>query len=178
MQKILILVDLQKDFLEPDGKLWIGHDTKEYLGNVRTLVKNWQGLIFGLFDAHVENSCEFSQFPPHCIEGTEGQETYEWVTEKLSYPSCRKHGYVSYNLMEYLAENYLKEAEFHFAGVLAHICVQENIAALYNISKETYNVIPKIKVNPLYVDDLTLELKTQALERMKNVYAVEINGEI
>lgn len=174
LNKILILIDVQKDFLEPDGKLWIGHDTRDYLSNLESVVENWKGPVYGVVDLHLENHCEFTQFPPHCILGSEGQQTYSWIKQKLIYPLCQKHGYVQFKLMENLATHYLKEAEFHFAGVLAHICVLENIAYLYNYSKEYFNVIPKIKVTSSLVDDLSLDLKTQAFERMKNIYAVDV----
>jgi len=177
MHKILILVDLQKDFLEPEGKLFIGHDTKVFLDEVEDLVKNWDGDIYPLLDSHDADSCEFKQFPSHCIEGSEGEKAVRNLYDNWRvYP---KIGFVHHNLMLLLARKQDdEECEFHFAGVLAHICVLENIAALYHLSKYYHNKIPKIKVNSKYVDDLTPELKRQALERMKNVFAVEIEGEI
>lgn len=163
---------MQNDFLYPEGSLWIGHDTKKFISDVEKLVDTWDGKIYGLLDTHDPSSCEFSQFPPHCVVDSWGHWPHP-MYDKLSYAATQKHGYVSYNLMKYLSK-FVHTSVFHFAGVLAHVCVLENIAALYNYSKENYNAIPKIKVNPLFVDDLTLDLKAQALQRMKNLYAVEI----
>jgi len=173
MNKILILVDMQKDFLEPDGKLWIGHDTTKFVDDVEDLVKNWDGEIYGLLDIHDTDSCEFEQFPPHCLVDTEGAKPVRNLYDKFkSYP---KIGFVHNTLMQRLANKQDDEdCEYHFAGVLAHLCVLENIAALYHFSKYYHNKIPKIKVNSRYVDDVTPELKTQAFERMKKVYNVEI----
>jgi len=173
MKNILILVDLQKDFLEPDGKLFIGHDTTKFIDDIENLVNTWDGEIYGLSDAHDKDSCEFQQFPEHCIVDTEGEKPVRNLYNKSI--RFRKNGFVHYDMMLRLAnQNDEKECEFYFAGVLAHICVLENIAALYNFSKSYFNKIPKIKVNPLYVDDLTLDLKAQALDRMKNLYNVKI----
>lgn len=74
--KTLIVVDVQKDFLE-GGSLAVPGADRKYLSNIRYLIQ--KSMLFGIFkqiiftaDSHPEDHCSFSTFPPHCIKGTEG----------------------------------------------------------------------------------------------------------
>ena len=73
MKKFLIVVDMQKDFV--DGAL----GTKEAVAivpNVVDKIKNFNGEIFATFDTHFDNyieTAEGKKLPvPHCIKGTGG----------------------------------------------------------------------------------------------------------
>ena len=73
MKKILIVVDMQKDFV--DGAL----GTKEAIGIVDTVVAKIQGFdgdVIATYDTHGENymdTQEGKKLPvPHCIKGTDG----------------------------------------------------------------------------------------------------------
>ena len=75
MKKILVAVDLQKDFV--DGAL----GTKEAVAireNAAEKIRNFNGEIFVTFDTHGENylsTAEGKKLPvPHCIKGTPGWE--------------------------------------------------------------------------------------------------------
>ena len=68
---------MQKDFLEPNGGLWIGHSTTQLQEEVEKLAKAFHstypdGIVIFTQDSHKENSIEFNQFPKHCIQDTEG----------------------------------------------------------------------------------------------------------
>jgi len=73
---ILWCVDAQKDFMLPDGKLYVP-GAEKLLPNIRRLVDPArEGRVFlvshGCF--HAPDDPEFSTFPPHCIKGTAGAE--------------------------------------------------------------------------------------------------------
>jgi nicotinamidase/pyrazinamidase len=72
-------VDTQFDFMHPAGKL--------YAPGAETIISNLQRLtafaaqhgipIVASADAHLETDAEFSQYPPHCLAGTPGQQKIE-----------------------------------------------------------------------------------------------------
>jgi len=80
MDKIALIIDAQKDFMSPDGALFVpGADEvaetlNEYLTSI-TMENGYYGLVLTA-DTHTEraykNSEEAKEFPPHCIQGTDG----------------------------------------------------------------------------------------------------------
>ncbi len=76
-------VDVQADFMLPDGKLYVP-GAEKLLPNIRKLTDAARrGEVFlvshGCF--HSANDPEFKQFPPHCVKGTPGA---EFVPEALT----------------------------------------------------------------------------------------------
>lgn len=76
-------VDTQKDFMLPGGKLYVP-GAEKLLPNIRKLTQAARdGRVFlvshGCF--HIPDDPEFKQFPPHCVQGTEGA---EFVPEALA----------------------------------------------------------------------------------------------
>ena len=70
----LAIVDMQKDFLEEEGKLTIwqkGLPTMDLKAAVAERIKNHDGPIIVSQDSHTATDTEFQLFPPHCIKGTE-----------------------------------------------------------------------------------------------------------
>ena len=174
---IFVLVDMQNDFLLPEGKLWIGHNTTEFVARVEKTALTW-GLVYGLLDTHQNYSCELKQWPGHCIEGTWGWKSVNDFYDKLCIPPIKKDGFVSYKLIQEIIKRLtIENCTIHFAGVLASICVQENVAALYNLCKHEFNRLPNIVINPELIDDITSEAKEAAIKRMVTIYNVKIMGQ-
>ena len=76
-------VDVQADFMLPDGKLYVP-GAEKLLPNIRKLTNAaCRGEVFlvshGCF--HTANDPEFQQFPPHCVKGTPGA---QFVPEALA----------------------------------------------------------------------------------------------
>jgi len=73
---ILWEVDVQRDFMLPEGKLYApGAET--LLPNIRRLTdaaRRDEVLLVSSGDFHAANDPEFKQFPPHCVKGTPGAE--------------------------------------------------------------------------------------------------------
>jgi nicotinamidase/pyrazinamidase len=72
-------VDTQIDFLSPQGKLYVpgAEGIIPNLGRLTQYAADHGIPIVSSTDAHVENDPEFSQYPPHCLVGTEGQKKVE-----------------------------------------------------------------------------------------------------
>lgn len=69
-------VDTQVDFICPEGKLYV-LGAEAIVPNLKRL-SDWARLrnilVVASADAHQEGDEEFSQYPPHCLVGTPGQE--------------------------------------------------------------------------------------------------------
>jgi nicotinamidase/pyrazinamidase len=73
---VFVDVDTQRDFLDPDGALFIA-GSEAIRPNLATLTRfaRGQGIpILATACAHHEGDPEFAVFPPHCLIGTPGQE--------------------------------------------------------------------------------------------------------
>ncbi len=68
-------VDTQRDFMLPTGALSVP-GAERMIPKLRRLfdfARKNEISILSTMDAHVPNDPEFQQFPPHCVQGTEGQ---------------------------------------------------------------------------------------------------------
>lgn len=69
-------VDVQRDFMLPDGKLY-APGAEKLIPNIRKLVdvaRHDEAFLVSSGDAHPPNDPEFKQFPSHCVKGTPGAE--------------------------------------------------------------------------------------------------------
>lgn len=77
MERHLIFwdVDTQADFMLPEGKLYIpGAETIiPTLAKLTSWAASHRVLVVADVDAHRPDDEEFSQYPPHCLAGTDGQ---------------------------------------------------------------------------------------------------------
>ena len=135
MKNFLIVVDMQKDFV--DGAL----GTKEAVAivdNVAEKIKNFDGEIFVTYDTHFEDYTETSEgknLPvPHCIKDTEGWQLNEKVAEALKdkeYTAIEKITFGSVDLPDFVEER--TEGENFSAeliGLCTDICVVSNALLL------------------------------------------------
>jgi nicotinamidase/pyrazinamidase len=78
MDQLFIEVDVQVDFVDPSGALYV-QGSQEIAPNIRRLLEfatQHRITTVSPMCAHVVHDAEFQQFPPHCIEGTPGQRRY------------------------------------------------------------------------------------------------------
>jgi nicotinamidase/pyrazinamidase len=69
-------VDVQRDFMLPDGKLYVA-GAEKLIPNIRKLTdaaRRDHVFLVSSGDFHPENDPEFQQFPPHCLKGESGSE--------------------------------------------------------------------------------------------------------
>jgi len=68
-------IDTQRDFMLPEGALYVQGAEKiiPKLGRLFDFARTNEIHVLSTVDAHTVDDPEFEQFPPHCIQGTEGQ---------------------------------------------------------------------------------------------------------
>lgn len=135
MKKILIVVDMQRDFV--DGALGTD-EAVAIVDNVVKKIENFQGDIILTYDTHTEsyqNTQEGKKLPvPHCIKGTDGWKLDEKVqksVEKRTYKAIEKPTFGSTELPEYIQKNYNSdEIAIELIGLCTDICVVSNAILL------------------------------------------------
>ena len=135
MKKILIVVDIQNDFV--DGAL----GTPEAVAIVAAAaekIKNFDGDIFVTYDTHYDNymeTLEGEKLPvPHCIKGTQGWELNPKIADALNgknYKSVEKLTFGSVDLPQLVKEKIgNQKAEITLIGLCTDICVVSNALLL------------------------------------------------
>ena len=135
MKKILVVVDMQNDFV--DASLG-SKDAIAIVENVVNKINTWEGEIVVTRDTHTKDylNTREGKFLPveHCIKGTDGWELNPKVTKALE----NKHAYFidkptfgSTELVELVKEIAKKdEVEVELIGLCTDICVVSNAMLL------------------------------------------------
>ncbi len=163
MKKYLIVVDVQKDFVDgalgtPEAVAIIPR-VKEKLKKYR---KSGDAIIFTR-DTHQQNYLETTEgkhLPvEHCIEGTDGWQIYDGLCENgetvVNKPTF---GYLSW-------ENYIdasEGAEIELVGLCTDICVVSNALILKAKFPDA-----TVKVDPSVCAGVTVATHNAAIETMK-----------
>jgi nicotinamidase-related amidase len=122
----LIIVDMQKDFVYSNGKLYVPGSEK-IIAPLRTLLNRCRekGLtIVFTQDWHPEDAVEFRIWPKHCIAGTQGAEIIDELKPKPGEFIVKKETYDAFfntNLESIL--NRAGVENVIVTGVVANICV-------------------------------------------------------
>ena len=168
MKKILVVVDMQKDFV--DGAL----GSKEAVAIVPAVVKKireFDGDIFATYDTHGENymqTAEGKKLPvPHCIKGTDGWKLNNEVMAALAdkkYTAVEKLTFGSVDLPK-LIKNTVGNEEFtiEIIGLCTDICVVSNALVL----KANFPEVT-ITVDSICCAGVTPEKHEAALETMRS----------
>ena len=167
MKKILIVVDMQRDFV--DGALGSA-EAKAIVGNVVDKINTFDGDIFVTYDTHFENYMETSEgknLPvPHCIKGTDGWQLEPRIKEALDkreYTAVEKITFGSVVLPELIGKKYdVSDIEILLVGLGTDICVVSNAMLL----KANYPEVP-ISVDSCCCAGVTPESHNAALATMK-----------
>lgn len=135
MKKILIVVDMQKDFV--DGALGTP-EAQAIVPAVSTRIRNFDGDIIVTLDTHFENymdTAEGRKLPvPHCIKGTEGWKLDAQVDKALKdkqYKTLEKLTFGSVDLPNVVADlSGDEDFEIELIGLCTDICVVSNALIL------------------------------------------------
>lgn len=144
MKKILVVIDVQKDFYHPDGALYV-KGGEELPQKIAGILSKFDGVIFTM-DWHPKNHCSFIDnggiWEKHCVAYTEGSSL---PNEFIPYISEYFHDNRIYNIIlkgsDYEKEEYgcnpnyimgshdeeCNDVEFVFCGIHALYCVKETI---------------------------------------------------
>lgn len=135
MKKFLVVVDMQKDFV--DGALG-SKEAVAIVPNVVNRIREFDGDIFVTYDTHFENYMETNEgknLPvPHCIKGTDGWKLNDEVAEALAgkeYVEVEKITFGSVELPN-LVKKAAGEDDFsvELIGLCTDICVVSNALLL------------------------------------------------
>lgn len=135
MEKILVIVDMQKDFV--DGSL----GTKEAMGIVDRIaakIEGFDGRIFATLDTHGGDYLETAEgrkLPvPHCIKDTDGwllDEKVMYALSEKNYRTIEKGTFGSTKLVEEIGKLAGQgEIAVELAGLCTDICVVSNALLL------------------------------------------------
>lgn len=135
MKKILVVVDMQKDFV--DGALGT-KEAADIVGNVVDKIRNFDGDIFVTYDTHFDNYMETSEGKKlpvlHCIKGTDGWKLNEHVQKALDekgFTAIEKLTFGSVDLPARIKDNYdVNDISIELIGLCTDICVVSNALLL------------------------------------------------
>ncbi|MBQ6946286.1 MAG: cysteine hydrolase [Ruminococcus sp.] len=135
MKHLLVVVDIQKDFV--DGALGTA-EAVAIVENAAKKIREFDGEIFVTYDTHFENymeTAEGAKLPvPHCIKGTEGWELNADIADALAnkkYTVVEKITFGSTELPE-LVKKAVGDEDFDVTliGLCTDICVVSNALIL------------------------------------------------
>lgn len=143
MENILIIVDYQKDFYDPNGSLYVKGGEK-LLPSILKIIPNFDYVIFTV-DWHPVDHCSFegeNPWPVHCIRHTEGASIPLELIQAAKKFDIYKKGQSSY-VEEYGAfsdyalgeeARIVRELNRHFkyvvCGIAGDYCVKHTIMQL------------------------------------------------
>ena len=167
MNKVLVVVDMQKDFV--DGALGSA-EAVAIVSNVVEKIKSFDGYIFVTYDTHSEdylNTSEGKKLPvPHCIKGTDGWELdsqVETALEGKDFVAVEKPTFGSVNLPQLIRNRAGEEFSLELIGLCADICVVSNALVLKaNFPENEISVIADCCAG------VTPEAHNAALQTMKS----------
>ena len=180
-KKIMVVVDMQKDFLDEGGRLTLfseTNNTTEFKQRVAERIKQHVGPVIVTYDTHNEDDIEFSRLPVHCVAGTSGHDLVDEVADALKeQPEVHGVGKGSFTggKIYFMALQLLKDAdEVEVVGVCTDICVASVSETLVTVAKESFNQLPKFVIQRDCVGDLDKEMADAALNRLTCLYGFEI----
>lgn len=174
MQDILIVVDMQNDFI--DGALGT-KEAQAIVPLVAEKIKSFKGKVIFTRDTHGEdylNTQEGRKLPvPHCIKGTDGWQIAPELNKLCKQPPVDKVTFGSSELAELLKAENEKESidSITLIGLCTDICVISNAMVLKAFLPET-----EIIVDASCCAGVTPESHNTALEAMK-VCQIRIDNE-
>lgn len=135
MQKVLVVVDMQKDFI--DGSLGT-KEAAEIVERAAAQIRRFDGSIFVTLDTHGSNyleTAEGKKLPvAHCIKGTDGWLLNESILAALSgknYRTIEKGTFGSTQLAEEIRKaGNPQDMEIDCFGLCTDICVVSNVLLL------------------------------------------------
>lgn len=175
MRKILVVVDMQNDFV--DGALG-SKEAVAIVDNVVNKINNFDGEIIVTYDTHQDDylkTREGKYLPvPHCIEGTDGWNLYYKVENALigrGSTKIYKPTFGSVKLVDLLSDCNENDTEITLIGLCTDICVVSN-AMLLKANYPEMNII----VDASCCAGVTPESHQAALTTMK-MCQIDVIGE-
>lgn len=170
-KKVLVVVDVQKDFYDPNGSLYVygGNVLVEKIVNVLPM---FDDVVFTL-DWHPYNHCSFNnnggKWPVHCVAYTEGAslpnefssylDGSHNVVTKGTNPAEEEYGADPNAIMLAHNEN-PDDVEFVFCGIAGDYCVKETV-------EKFRTKFPDVKVSVYVVGTISIDGGPTLFQYMK-----------
>lgn len=134
MKKVLIVVDMQNDFV--DGALGT-NEAVAIVDNIVEKITGFDGDIIVTYDTHYDDymdTQEGKKLPVlHCIKGTKGWELNKKVQKALDekgYKAVCKPTFGSVDLVDIIGKYDINDIEVELVGLCTDICVVSNALLL------------------------------------------------
>ncbi|PLV56611.1 cysteine hydrolase family protein [Thermotoga sp. SG1] len=172
--KGLLVIDVQRDFVDKDGALYF-EGAEKVIEPVLKWVEDFKKESFPIIttqDWHDPDDKEFNIWPKHCVAETDGARLTEKLEKLLEgYPqhfSVKKNRYSAFyntDLEKIIKEKHIDEV--YVCGVVTHICV------LFTV-EELRNRDITVKIITEGVASYDEELHRFALREMKEILGAEL----
>jgi len=169
--KLLIVVDMQNDFVHSNGVLYGGQACRDIIQPIRDEIMSYRrcnDMVILSADTHVENDKQFRIWAPHCIYKSWGWELVDEIKDVAT--GCiiiKKSKFSVFYKTELDSLVSVEDTEVKVMGVFTSMCVSHTIADLYNRDAI-------IQVQKSAVADADPEAHVQALKYFKNIYKAEL----
>ena len=137
MTKAVIVVDMQKGFVDPQGTLYCGDEARRIISPLKARAEREKADGAALFftqDSHAPDDEEFRMFPPHCVAGSRDEEIIDELSGLAAGARLvKKRRYSAFfetDLAGQLAS--IGPEEVVVMGVCTDICVLHTVADLRN----------------------------------------------
>ena len=137
MSSVVIVVDMQRGFLEEGNQLFCGDKARKIIPSVQKLLAEEVAkgsVLFFTADTHDPDDKEFQMFTPHCVRGTAEveiiPELLEFVEKGTIIPKNRYSGFFGTDMEQRLAK--LAPEKLIVCGVCTDICVMHTVADARN----------------------------------------------
>ena len=174
MAKAVIVVDMQKGFVDPQGSLYGGESVRSIIPRLKERAERERSdgaEIFFTQDSHAPDDEEFRMFPPHCVTGSRDEEIIDELSGLLSGARIiKKRRYSAFfetDLAGQLAA--LEPEEVVVMGVCTDICVLHTVA---DLRSRDYAV----EVPADCVASFDAEQHEWALKHMEKILGARITG--
>lgn len=159
-QTALIILDMQVDFVDPEGKLSVPEARKTVPAIRRTIEKARGAGIPVIFtqDWHRSDDPEFSIWPEHTVEGSPGAEIVAELSPREKDFFIRKRTYDPFFSTD--LDLLLRQKEIHrlvITGTMANVCVLHTAGSGHLLGYES--IIPMDAVSALTPFDLQAALR-------------------
>ncbi len=172
--KALLIIDLQRDFVDPGGVLYYEGAEKviDYVVSLAERFKEENLPIITTQDWHDEDDREFEVWPKHCVAGSDGARLTEKLEKALdgykNHYSVKKTRFSAFYKTDF--DELIKDLgidEFEVVGVVTNICVMFTVEEIRNRD------IP-VKVHEKGVSSYDKDLHRFAIRQMREVLGAEV----
>lgn len=169
--KALLVIDMLKDFLNKDGALYCGDESRKIIPFVNEKIEEFHkesNLVVFICDSHRPDDLEFKMFPHHCVASTKGAEVIDELQVGKKDVVVKKTRYSAFYKTK-LDKIFKKKkiSEVHVSGVCTSICVMDTVG---DLRSRDYPVF----VYKNGVADFDQKAHQFSLERMEKIYGAKI----